>query len=128
MPGRIDALARRVESDPEFLASALADYARSEGLDDEGLAAVLGCSVTVLGPLRLCLRPRPQAGQFRTDVDEIATRFGVRRDALVEVVRRADALAALRRPPSSQEHGLLMAARDRAQDDSEVDRTEGTLP
>lgn len=121
-------LARRVEADPFFLASALAEYARSEGLDSSELAAWLGCSAAILPRLALCRRPRPSP-YFQADVDRIAARFGVRPDALARVARRADVLATLRRPatrdegvkgsgPATEDRaaGLLMAARDRAED------------
>jgi hypothetical protein len=113
---RLDALARRVVDDPFFLGEALAAYARSEGLDDAGLAAALGCSVEGLARLRLCRRPDP--ARFGADVARIAERFGARADALAEAVRRADALAALRDASAgAAEAGLLMAARDRDEDD-----------
>ncbi len=122
---RIERLARRIEGDSLFLAAALAAYARSEGLDDHELAARLGCAVETLGPLRLCLRPRPE--RFAADVDEIASRFGVDDERLAEAVRRADALARMpRRAPGRPVEGLLMAARDRAPDDAEVEPSGGT--
>jgi hypothetical protein len=117
MSSRIDALGRRVENDPFFLASALADYARSEHLDNEDLAAALGCAVETLGPLRLCRRPRPDPGLFKQDIERIAARFGVDADLLAQAVRRSDALSSLRRAATGG-RGLLMAARDRqAQED-----------
>jgi hypothetical protein len=110
MSERLDALARRVQRDPAYLAAALADYARGERLNERGLAAALGCPVEQLTPLRLCFRPR--SDRFRADVEQIAARFGVRPDVLAEAVRRSDALAALRQGAPSQQ-GTLMAARDR---------------
>ena len=65
MSGRLDGLARRVADDRFFLASALADYARSERLDDAGLAGALGCAVDALTTLRLCRRPAGDAATFR---------------------------------------------------------------
>jgi len=56
-PDPLDALAARVSADPFFLGSALAAYQRRHGLDDDGLAAVLGCAPDVLTQLRLCRRP-----------------------------------------------------------------------
>jgi hypothetical protein len=115
MPDRIAALARRVQDDPFFLASALKDYADGEGLDDSGLAARLGCSVQTLDLLRLCRRPRPEPPWFRQDVDQIAARFGVSAGTLAQLVRYADALAALRHRPVAPQ-GTVMAARDRDED------------
>jgi hypothetical protein len=109
---RIAALARRVENDQFFLASALADYARSEELDEGGLATVLDCSIDTLNRLRLCRRPRPAGAEFQADLTGIAARFGLKADTLAQIVRRADVLVALRRG-SASESGLLAAARDR---------------
>ena len=112
MTRRISVLARRLADEPDFLAAALADYARSQQLDDAALAAYLGCPMDQLDRLRLCLRPRPD--RFLADIDEIATDFGIDPDALIDVVRFSDALARMRRTPAmSESSSLLMAARDR---------------
>ena len=125
MADRLDVLARRVQIDPNFLAAALADYARSERLDENGLAAALGCPPEQLSPLRLCRRPRAEpAAQFRRDVEQIAARFGVRAEVLAEAVRRSDALIALRRAAPA-ERGTLMAARDREEGPAPADNPAG---
>lgn len=106
------ALARRVEDDPFFLASALKAYAESEGLADGPLAERLGIPTEALPALRLCRRPDPGAQGFRRDVDRIATRFGIRGGAIAQVIRQADALNALH-GASKAPGGELRAARDR---------------
>lgn len=111
MSTRVEALSRRVHGDSFFLASALADYLRSERLDEQGLAAVLGCPLETLVPLRLCRRPRPDAPGFRSEIERIAECLGLKSDALAEVVRRSDSLAALR-DATATGLGVLMAARD----------------
>jgi hypothetical protein len=111
MTDALDFLARRAATDPAFLGQALSDYAESEALDDDALAAALRCPAATLNALRICLRPRPESALFRADIEEIAARFGAAPEVLVEAVRRSDALAALRRAPASQ--GTLLAARDR---------------
>ena len=73
MSAALDHLAARVGTDPLFLANALAEYARSEGLDDAGLAVALGCAESDLAGLRLCGVPRPE--RFREDAMRIAARF-----------------------------------------------------
>ena len=118
---RVVALARRIEGDEFFLASALADYARTEHLDEQDLAKTLGCSVEDLVSLRLCRRPRPQPELFRKEVDQIASRFGARAEVLAEVVRRHDALREMRAGPTRDMGGTLMAARDRHQEDFKGD-------
>jgi hypothetical protein len=112
MDPRIEALARRVRANPAFLASALAAYARSERLDEQGLAAALGCGVVVLPLLELCRRPRPEPALFARDVRAIAARFGVDAPVLAAAVRRSDVLDGLRRTPAAASAALL-AARDR---------------
>lgn len=111
MSERVADLARRVGQDPYFLAFALAVYARSERLDEQGLAVTLGCAVESLVPLRLCRHPSSEPSAFRDDVTRIATHVGVDPAALAQVIRRADALEALRQGMGNT--GLLLAARDR---------------
>ena len=112
MSAALDHLAARVGGDPLFLANALAEYARSEGLDDAGLAAALGCAGADLTRLKLCAPPR--AEHFRADVERIAGRFGIGADALADAVRRGQSLARLRAKarPVEADAGLLLAARD----------------
>jgi hypothetical protein len=109
-------LAQRVADAPDFLACALAEFARSEKLDDDALAQRLRCSVDTLTHLRLCRTPRPRAPFFSQDVDQIASRFGVDAEILTEVVRRGQTLLHLRNPSTEhhQEAGFLLAARDEA--------------
>jgi len=111
----LDESARELEGDAKYLASALARFATSEQLNNEGLANLLGCETSTLTALRWCLRPRSNLDDprlFRRDVEEIATRFSVQPELLAHVVRRADALEHLRQP-SVSDGGFLMAARDR---------------
>jgi hypothetical protein len=105
----LDRLARRVLNDPFFLAAALTAFAESEGLDDAGLAARLGCELSVLTNLRLCRMPCPEAPQFWQDVEQIAERFGVDAETLAEMVRRGQGLRRFREAAQ----GTLWAARDR---------------
>ncbi len=121
MNSRIDRLARRVEDDEYFLASALGTFARSENMDETGLASLLGCTVGAMSALRLCRRPHPDPARFREDIDRIAARFNVNADKLAEVVRRSDALLAMRRWADTATSGLMMAARDRLESDGKAE-------
>ncbi len=107
-------LAQRVDDAPDFLAFALAEYARGERLDDAGLAGRLGCPVETLTHLRLCRMPREQPPFFWKDVEQIAERFGLQPDDLAGIVRRGLSLFHLRHHPADQRQpsGFLMAARD----------------
>jgi hypothetical protein len=115
MPNHLEHLARRVEDDPFFLACLLKLYAQSEALDEEQLAAALGCSRQILVQVRLCRAPAREAEQFQRDVDRIAARFQVHADVLAEAVRRGQAILHMRRP-ANQEGGTLLAARDADKD------------
>jgi hypothetical protein len=87
----LEHLAARVAGDPYFLVSVLAAYQRRHGLDDAGLAALLGRNVAVLTPLRLCRRPGVAEPSWTSgeDVAEIARRFGLDAAALGRVVEEA---------------------------------------
>ena len=110
MSDSLHALARRAEGDAFFLASPLAAYAVSEGLDDAGLAAALGCPGEDLTMLRLCRAPRADAPAFRDDITRIAERFRLEPGRLAEVVKRGLVVRRLRAAPPAG--GFLMAARD----------------
>jgi hypothetical protein len=103
-----------VSDDSFFLASAMQEYAETEGLDAEGLAVALGCGREQLGPLGLCRRPHGDT--FVADVRQIAGRFGIAEERVATVVRRADVLATMRTAGESDE--LISAARDREEDDA----------
>ena len=113
MSAALDHLAARVATDPMFLAHALGEYARSEELDDAGLAAALGCPTSELTRLRLCGSPGAEPEPFHTDIANIATRLGIDRNMLTRIVRRGQSLARLRAAqPGGVEVGFLLAARD----------------
>ncbi|HXG11753.1 MAG TPA: hypothetical protein VNK04_18505 [Gemmataceae bacterium] len=111
MADPLERLAARVASEPFFLAAVLAAYAQSEGLDDAGLAAVLGCPVGELVMVRLCRAPRDEPSAFWEDVTCIAERFGMEPQRLAEVVKRGRVILRLRAAPAADH--FLSAARDR---------------
>jgi hypothetical protein len=120
----LERLARRVRSDPFFLAAPLARYADSERLDDDALAARLGCDRAALTLLRLCRSPQPMPPHFWNDVQQIAARFNLDPDRLAEVVRFGQALLQTRAPdaaPDEPAPGYLMAAREDAEDETAED-------
>jgi hypothetical protein len=77
--GALEALAARASRDPFFLGSLLAEHQRRHNLDDEALAAALGCTPEVLARLRLCRRPgaAPPSRTAEEDVAKIARHFGI---------------------------------------------------
>ena len=114
MSERINALARRLDTESDFLASALAAYARSEHLSDEDLARRLGCETSRLPAIRLCRMPRSAAAHFRQDVERIAEAFQIDALVLAEAVRLANSLAKLDSRDGAD--SFLIAARDRLED------------
>lgn len=121
MSERLDYLARRVGEEHFFLASAFTAYARGNGLDDVGLAQLLGCDVATLIRLRLCRRPTGLSGAFREDVARIADRFGIDGGILAQIIRWADAVKGLRAAEADAGRlgrGALLAARDRKTEDA----------
>lgn len=111
MSAALDHMAGRVATDPLFLACALAEFARSEGLDDTGLAGRFGLSPDQLTRLKLCGAPR--SSNFNEDVAAIAGRFGLDPNALASAVTLGQALARVRaKTPAGDRDGFLLAARD----------------
>jgi hypothetical protein len=111
MTDPLDALAARAEGEEFFLAPLLAAYARSEGLDDAGLASALGCPAGELARLRLCRAPRTDPAGFRDDVARIAERFRMEPRRLAEAVQRGRVVRRMRAGGPAA-GGFLMAARD----------------
>src|SRR5690349_17836802 len=64
----VEAMAGRARREPHFLGCVLERYARAEGLDDDGLAAALGCAAGQLTDLRLCRAPRLDPAGLAEDV------------------------------------------------------------
>lgn len=116
MSDPLQRLARRVEDDPQFLASFLAEYARTEGLDNAALARELGCAEDTLVGVRLCRAPRSGAANFRRDVRQVAEQFGLNEARLAEIVRQGEAFRLLRQG-GVEAPGFLMAARDRPKEE-----------
>ena len=115
MSDALESLARRVMTDPFFLAAPLARYAETQQMDDAALAAHLGCAPETLTGLRLCRNPPPEPPRFGQDVERIAAHFGLDPDRLVQVRRSGQALLHLSRPAGAaaeETPGYLMAARD----------------
>jgi hypothetical protein len=118
MTDALAALAERAKGEPFFLASVLEAYARSEHLDDAGLAAALGCPVGELVMVRLCRAPRSDPAGFREDVQRVALRFGLDAGRLAEAVKRGRVVSQLRAAPP-EAGGFLQAARDQDADPQE---------
>jgi len=104
-------LARRASAEPSFLGWQLAAFARVRQLDDESLAAYLGCPVEALANVRLCGAIR--SDHFREDVTCVATKFGLSVAHLAEVAKPLPA-EPLRESVETDTHVAMLAARDRS--------------
>lgn len=112
----VEALADTAAVDPYFLSFAVAEFAAAIDADLAAVAARLGTTPAVLAHVRLCPGPRADADGFRDDVDRIAAKFSLDRDALASIARHGQVVAALRSAPDpdTAAAGLVVAARDRA--------------
>lgn len=107
------------------MASALSLYQTLTAIGTKPLADFLGCSPRNLPMLSLCRRPDPASSNFRPDVEKIATYVGANPRALVRLIREVEAHEALVKAEHPTEttvdSGMLMAARDRAEEESTHD-------
>jgi len=124
MSNHLENMARRLESDPFFLACPLKLYQMSEGLSEDALASRLKCSKDALLSVRLCRAPAGEEESFIDDVERIAARFSVDADALADAVRQGQALFHMTSAQNSS--GTLLAARDRDNDHNADQGKEGS--
>jgi len=106
----LDRLALLAREHSNLLAGPIALYKEQEGLDDQQLAALLGCKVEALSRLALCERPR-EAPHFRKDVERIAHYIHADVMQLALLIRAAESRYALSQQPDATSPSLL-AARD----------------
>lgn len=125
MTNHLENMARRLEDDPYFLACPLKHYARSEGLNEETLAAGLKCSKESLLQVRLCRSPAAEGETFHDDIQRIAVKFSVDADVLAQAVRRGQAI--LHMTQRGKASRTLLAARD-ADSQRRSDHKRGNSP
>jgi hypothetical protein len=110
MATNLEHMARRLEDDPFFLACPLKLYAKSEGLNEDSLAAQLRCSKETYVLVCLCRAPTGDDESFQDDIERIAAKFSVDVDVLAEAIRRGQAIFQMSRSTSAA--ATLMAAQD----------------
>lgn len=106
----LDRLAQLAQERPTLLAGPLQLYKEQEGLEDQQLAAMLGCELEAIPRLALCERPRP-APHFREDVERIASYIHADMLQLAMLIRAAESREALSHRPGTA-RPILLAARD----------------
>ena len=82
-----------------------------EGTSGYELAAELNCDAETVQWLFLCRSPSGE--RFAEDVERIASRFSLDTTRLAGLVRRADAVTALAASEPAASESILLAARDR---------------
>ena len=128
----LSSVAKKLQDDPNFMASVLHVYKSTEGLTDENIIDELQTNSDNLIRLSLCKRPIQDSTQFATQVRQLAEFANVNAGKLASLIRQADALNALNQIPKNQsdetkpifsQAGILAAARDK--DDESDDFQEG---
>jgi hypothetical protein len=94
---RLESLARRLETDPRFMAYALALYRRQEGLEVEELAQYLGLIPEMMARMALCLLPDTRSPLFAEQVREIADYTLADEAQLANLLRQVSGLEKLER-------------------------------
>ena len=92
--GQIDLLkhaSQRASKRKFFVASALAEYQKREGLGEQELSEYLQCSLEDLPKLGLCQRPDPSADNFRGQIAKIAAYVPINADRLAHILLGAGA-------------------------------------
>lgn len=124
----LERMAERSEADPFYMASALAAYRRSEGINVPAMAETLDCAPAGLPLLALCRKPGVMGeGEFAADVAHLVRRFGLNRAALIRVLRQEKFLLAAAVPLAAVTFRtnilapMLLAAQDRLGGDLETD-------
>jgi hypothetical protein len=109
----LERLARRCEAHEWTLGAVFGRYCNVEHQTPESLASHFGCSLETLRWMAVCRWPRDD--QFANDIRLVAERFNVSATKLAGIVRRVEAIEALRRPAvaDGDDEQMLLAARDR---------------
>ncbi len=126
-------LADRLKDNHGYLAWVLAMYQRSERRDEEHLRAYLGVSPEMLVRLATCKCPDSTTANFASQVRAVADYTQVDPVILANMIQQALALDTFTNIPYHQKEqsewvsgfspGMLSAARDRAEDETEDNST-----
>lgn len=108
------AVRRAAKSSAVLLASLLGEWSRAFGAD---AGEALGLDRKRTDELALCRRPRPD--RWLEDARHLAGEFGIAPDALISLLRAAEAAESFRyaHPQGDEVSGRLLAARDRDEED-----------
>lgn len=113
----LESAARRAQRETWTLGWCLSRLAELEGNSSRELAAELKCDAATVQWLFLCRSPVGE--RFTEDVEQIASRFSLDIKSLVGLIRRAHAVTALAARSHDVSEGILLAARDREDDEDQ---------
>lgn len=112
----LESAARRAQCETWTLGRNLSRLAELEGTSSHEFAAELKCDTATVQWLFLCRCPAGE--RFAEDVEQIASRFSLDAKRLAGLIRRADAVAALAAAGHDTSERILLAARDREDDEA----------
>lgn len=101
---------KRAAKRPEFMASVFARYCAAERVDEEQLVSLLNCSEQDYLRLSLCRTSRQPSAD---DLRQLAAFAGTDPHALARVVRRVEAVEAMKAGAKAVAQSTLIAARER---------------
>ncbi len=90
-------LAERLEDNPKFIAHLLGKHRHQEGKSREAQQEMLGVNDLGFVRLALCRRPAAEQAEFRIQCEQIARYTGADLGALVQIIRRVDAVQSMER-------------------------------
>jgi hypothetical protein len=117
----LNSLVQRLQTNPAYMASALAGYQKQESISNTVLAQQLGIDENQLPRLALCKRPRQKEGVFQKDVCQIAAYVGANEIMLGQILRQIEVIEAFKESTQTPSRGgvqksstlvILAAARD----------------
>jgi hypothetical protein len=115
---------KKTNTDRFFVGWSLAQYRAFHGLEEQSLAQFLECDLEHISRLSMCRQPNDQEEQFQEQVRHIAEFSACNADRLVQLMREVATFSALQEGVEAGQGAMLMAARDRKEEDETPDERE----
>jgi hypothetical protein len=116
------AVARAAE-DRFYLAASLRAFQSAQAMSDAQMAQMLGCPLADLARLALCRCPDTHSPRFGSEVAHIAARFGIKTEALAQIIRQVSFMQAMQTTThlsvTQAVMPVVLAARDRDETEEE---------
>ncbi len=132
---QLKTLVKKLQAEPEFMASLLANYQREEHLNDDELIAQFDITQNMFIRLALCKRPNSSSPTFASEVKQISEYTNIDPFLLVNMIRQVESIESLSKHTNivskiadsarKRADGLLAAARDKTDDsDSKASKSD----